>query len=169
LLSFNEGGSQQNSGDPQDFMESVYDFESSAFSIGDAGSNLENGSRIKGKENSSKRHRILAKIDKPQMDMLSKEKGKKHFMFFKALLEYLNLVDKLQNLYDKSNHKTILYLLTLLVNRIESWNSIVLGALKKNKKYFSQSKENILEFIKRNSQFNVKMKEDLIQIKISRN
>jgi hypothetical protein len=119
-------------------MESVYDFESSAFSIGDNGSLLENGSRVHGKENSSTRQRVLSKIEKPQMDLLRLDKGKKHFMFFKAILEYLNLVDKLQNLYDRSQHKTLLYLLTLLMNRIESWNMTVLGALKKNKKYFSK-------------------------------
>ena len=137
MLSFNEGDSQQNSGDPQDFMESVYDFESSAFSIGPNGNTQENGSRIKGKEISSVKQRLVSKIEKPLLDFLLSEKGKRHYMFFKALIEYLILVDKVQNLYDKSNHKTLLYLLTLLVNRIENWNSIVLDYLKKNKKYFS--------------------------------
>ena len=118
-------------------MESVYDFESSAFSIGDNGSQVDSGNKKNGKENLSIKQRILAKMEKPQMDLLKLDKGKKHFMFFKALIEYLALVDKLKNLYDKSNHKTLLYLLTLLMNRIESWNNTVLGALKKNKKYFS--------------------------------
>lgn len=121
-------------------MESVYDFESSAFSVGQNGSAMENGSKTNRNEKSSARQRLLAKIEKPQMDLLRSQKGKRHFRFFKALVEFLNLVDKLQNLYDRNSHKTLLYLLTLLVNRIENWNLTVLGALKGNEKYFSGSK-----------------------------
>ena len=122
-------------------MESVYDFESSAFSVGQNGTSAEHGSKANRNEKSSTRQRLLSKIEKPQMDLLRSQKGKRHFRFFKALVEFLNLVDKLQSLYDRNSHKTLLYLLTLLVNRIESWNLTVLGALKANKKYFPTSKK----------------------------
>ena len=116
-------------------MESEYDFESSEFSIGENRNNVDKGSRTIGIDNSA-RKRLFSKIEKIQLTFLKSEKGKRHYQYFKALIEYLNLVDKLQNLFDQSSHKTLLYLLTLLVNRIESWNSTILGALKKNKKYF---------------------------------
>lgn len=139
-MSFNEGGSQRDSGDPQDFMESEYEFESSAYSVNINGGTQEKGSRLNKNEKNSAKQRLLNKIEKPHLNFLKSEKGKKHFLFFKTLIEYLNLVDKIQSIYDKGSQKTLLYLLTLLVNRIENWNSIVLNYLKKKKRYFTISK-----------------------------
>jgi hypothetical protein len=121
-------------------MESEYEFESSAFSVDANRDSQEKRSRLNKNEKTSAKQRLLNKIEKPHLDFLKSEKAKKHFLFFKTLIEYLNLVDKLQGIYDKGSQKTLLYLLTLLVNRIENWNSIVLDSLRKKKRYFTISK-----------------------------
>ena len=126
-------------------MESEYEFESSAFSVGLNGDAPQTGSRLNAKLKSSARQRLLSKIEKPQIEFLKSEKGKSHFLFLKTLVEYLHLVDSLQAIYDSGGQKTLLYLLTLLVNRVENWNSIVLEALKKKTRYFSPG---ISEFAK---------------------
>lgn len=139
LLSFNAGDSLTKSNNNQDFMESEYEFETSMVSENINSQKYMLSQMIyEGSSDLEKKKKRMSKFKKNHLQILDHSVGKRHNIFLKALLVYLDMADKLEQIFDSSKNKTLLYLLTLLVNRIENWNRSVIKPLKKKQRYFSE-------------------------------
>lgn len=143
LLSFNAEDSFTKSGSEQGFIESEYEFDSSEVT-GNQDSQKPNLSNLlyEGSKADAKKREIMGKLDEKQKIVLKKPAGHKHAIFLKSVLVYLDMTQRLETFYHASNNnKTLLYLLTLLVNRTLNWLNCVLIPLKKGNRYFSTGKK----------------------------
>ena len=144
MISFDEGNSFNKNNNNQDLMESEYEMENSIISeeYDEDNKIMLSQMMYEGSKQKIKKNEMLNKLSTNQKVLLQDSSSSDYYTFFKVLMVYLDITENLYQLFENTKNKTLLYLLTLIVNRIEAWNKSIINCLKKSKAYFIDGKKN---------------------------
>lgn len=142
------GDSFAKSGNGQEMMESEYEFEESIdFGPSRPKKFMLSQMMYSGDEHPSKaKQKRESRISTQENNILRHSVGKRHNVLLKAMFVYLQMIDKLEALFDRTKSKTVLYILTLFVSRISHWNTTILTPLKQKKAYFNDGNFDLKSF-----------------------
>ena len=143
MISFDEGNSFNKNNNNQDLMESEYEMENSIISeeYDEDNKIMLSQMMYEGSKQKIKKNEMLNKLSTNQKVLLQDSSSSDYYTFFKVLMVYLDITENLYQLFENTKNKTLLYLLTLIVNRIEAWNKSIINCLKKSKAYFIDGKK----------------------------